>query len=305
MPGQDQIPGHDAMPGEPQMRGEPEIRTDQPADDIVAAVAADSDLRRRATVFPDPNLTIPAAEAMALLEEFRRLRDVHRGRFAASVADLPADPVRVATAIAGLASAASAAERRLLLEDLVDLQAFVADPPAGAPPADLPLGQPLPDGAEPFDAIRWRQAALIAQSQAHTSVLGDHNALRGHWIAIGDARAALKLVSRYREQQTAGFGAIAGWLVGAPVGAGAAILLGIGRPSIVAFAVLVLGWFGSPLVGVVAGRFEDLLQQSTLVLRAPRFVGAVELVVGFGLIAGLPVVCGVLAIEFATRLHLP
>ena len=83
---------------------------------------------------------------MTLVDDFRRVRDRHRDRFVAPADELPADPARIATAYLNLAGALPVELRRHQLEDLVDLQAFVEEPPADLAP---PRGSSEPAGARP------------------------------------------------------------------------------------------------------------------------------------------------------------
>jgi hypothetical protein len=267
------------------------------ADEIIEAVRDDTERRMAEATLPDPSVDMPEAEAGELLGSFRRTRDAHRGRYAAPVRELPADGVRVATAIAILSRTAGPEELRRQLEDLVDLQAFVPDPP------DFLRPTPSPDPL--LESIRWRQAALMAFAMNHASVIGDHNAIRDRWTAIGDARAAIDLVNKYRETQAGGFAAITAWLIGAPIGFGLAVITGNARPSIAAIVGLGIGWFAAPFLGAAVGLFESRVERSAFRRSHPTLAGRLELVVGFGAIALVPVVVGVAVTILAARLGLP
>ena len=267
------------------------------AEELIEAVDQDSERRMAQATLPDPTVDMPEAEARELLESFRRTRNSYRGQFAAPARELPADGVRVASAIAILARSASPEERRHQLEDLVDLQAFVPDAP------ELLRPTPTPDPL--LESIRWRQAALMAYAMNHVSVIGDHNAIRDRWTAIGDARAAIDLVNQYRETQAGGFAALAAWFIAAPVGIGLAVITGIARPSIVAIVGIGIGWFGAPLLGAAVGRFEARVERSAFRRAHPRIAGPLELLIGFGAIALVPVIFGVVVTVLVARLGLP
>ena len=226
-------------------------RATTPAD--ASAVPAEW-ARLRRPIVGEADAVMDPAEARELVDEFRRVRERHRGQFVAPAVELPADPVRVASAYLSLAGAAILELRRHQLEDLVDLQSFVDDPPADLAP---PRGSSEPGVtslADPLiEAIRWRQAGVIAWAMGHDSDVAAHNAIRGRWTAIGDAGPAIDLVNRYRDEQTLGLGATALWLVAAPAGYLIAILLGLARPTIVALVLLAVGWLLSPFLGTVAG----------------------------------------------------
>ena len=262
--------------------------------------------RLRRPIVGEADAVMDPAEARDLVDEFRRVRDRHRGRFVAPAAELLADSVRIATAYLNLAGAATLELRRHQLEDLVDLQSFVDDPPADLAP---PRGSSEPGVTSPADplieAIRWRQAGVIAWANSHPSDLGAHNAIRGRWTAIGDARAAIDLVNRYREEQTLGTGATALWLVAAPAGYLIAILLGLAGPTIVALVLLAIGWLLSPFLGTVAGSFEWRVQRSAWMRTHPAISGPLEWGVGFGLIAGVPFVVGVVVAMVVSNLGWP
>lgn len=260
-----------------------------------AAIEADNRAKVADATLPDGTMTMERAERVELATAFRRIRDAHRGRFAAPAGELPADPVRVATAIGLSAENATPEERRRLLEDLVDLQAFVADDAAGNVPLAAvapaaPGAASDPDADLLLERIRWRQATLTAALLGHPSVLGDHNAIRGRWTPIGDARAAIDLVNDYREKQTAGIGAMASYVVAAPVGMGLAWLTGLGRPTGIGIGLLAAGWFASPYVGTAAGALE------AWVLRRPwrgsALANAIEIVAGVGALIVVPVIFG-------------
>jgi len=267
------------------------------ADELIEAVDQDTERRMAQATLPDPTVDMPEAEARELLASFRRTRDAYRGRFAAPVSELPADGVRVATAIAILARTASPEERRHQLEDLVDLQAFVPDPP------DVLRPTPTPDPL--LESIRWRQAALMAYAMNHVSAMGDHNAIRDRWTAIGDARAAIDLVNQYRETQAGGFAALAAWFIAAPIGLGLAVITGLARPSIAAIVGIAIGWFGAPFLGAAVGRFEARMERSALRRSRPMLAGRLEVLIGFGAIALVPVIFGVVVAVLAARLGLP
>ena len=275
------------------------------ADQITAAVARNDAHLRRAT-YPDRRLKVGGSEAGELVEAFRRVRDARRGRFVASVAELPAKPVRVATAIDVAAATASDRERRRLMEDLVDLQSFVDDAPSSPVEPSMTTaaasGEP---GPALLESIRWRQAATIAWAMDHASVVGDHNAIRERWTAIGDARAAINLAVEYREAQAGGFLALVLWVIAAPVGALAAMLVGGARWSVIATALLVGGWFGASWLGAAVGTIGARLGRLPLRARWPGLVSAVSLVANaIGLIV-VPAALGFLAFVLATRLGLP
>jgi hypothetical protein len=279
---------------------------DATADEIVDAVDRDSDERIRQAVLPDLALAIEPASVAILVADYRRVRNAHLGEYVAPRSELSDDPIRIATAIREAAADADPDERDRLLEDLVDLQAFVEDPPAGLRPPPAPAGSKEPlSGDRVLESVRWRQAATIAALLGHPTVIGDHNAIRVRWTAIGDAGAALRLVMDYREQQAGGLGAMVVYPVAALAGFGVAVVMGLGRPSIVALAVLGLAWFGSPAIGVAVGAIESRLQQSDFRRRLPGPVGAVELVLGIGGIVILPFLFGLVVTGVAKQLELP
>jgi hypothetical protein len=269
-----------------------------------ALVAAHREAESHAvdTILPDADLQIEPGERHALVIEFQRVRDAHRGRFVADLRDLPGDPVRVATALARAAEEAAPADRRHLLEDLVDLQAFIADPPPVVLPA-APGTASDPAVDELLERIRWRQATVTSILMGHPSILGDHNAIRGRWTPIGDARAAIDLVNAYRERQSLGIGAMAIYPVAAFVGFVAASVLAHGRPSIVGLAVLGLGWLLAPWLGTKAGAVEAWVQRHPW--RGAPLAIAVELVTGIGTVFALPFIFGVVAAIAGALLGLP
>jgi len=278
--------------------------TETTANDIIAAVDADSEGRLADVTLPDEALTIDATEAAELAAGFRRVRDAHRGRYAASLRELPGEPARIATALAMSAEKATPEERRHLLEDLFDLQAFVEDDAAGAlPVAAVAPAAPDSDANRLLERIRWRQATLTAALMGHPSVLGDHNAIRDRWTTIGDARAAINLVNDYREKQTAGIGALSVYIVAAPIGLGLAWLTGLGRPSLVGIAGLVAGWFVAPFVGAAAGSIEAWIMRQPW--RGSRIASAIEVVAGVGALIVVPVVWGFVVGVLGLRLGLP
>ncbi|HXI80227.1 MAG TPA: hypothetical protein VNM34_05340 [Verrucomicrobiae bacterium] len=280
---------------------------DATGDGTVAAAHRDADRHLQESTLPDSDLAVDAAEARELVTSFRRIRDTQRGRFVADVRDLPAEPVRVATAIASLGETATSDERRHLLEDLVDLQSFVVDAPASLNPPPGPSAPTAPAAAANplLEQIRWKQAALMAYAMGHVSVLGDHNAIRGRWTPIGDARAAINLVNDYRESQAAGFGALSAWPIGALIGFGLAIVSGNARPAVVALVVLGVGWFAAAYLGAAVGLIEARIERSSLRRTHPRLAGGLELVIGLGVIGIVPLVAGVAVTILATRLGLP
>jgi hypothetical protein len=145
---------------------------------------------------------------------------------------------------------------------------------------------------------------VIAWAMGHPSV-GAHNAIRGRWTAIGDGRAAIDLVNRYRDEQTLGLGATALWLVAAPAGYLIAILLGLAGPTVVALVLLAMGWLLSPYLGSVAGAIEWRVQRSAWMRNHPAISEPLERGVGFGLIAGVPFVAGVIAAMVVSNLGWP
>lgn len=289
------------------MADTPELPEDATADEVAAAVEVDTQSHLRQATLPDGSVRVGAAEARALVASFRRVRDTQRGRYAASIAELPADTIRIANAIAVIGEEVTPEERRHLLEDLVDLQAFVPDAPASLrPPPSSPGSEPAAATADPLlESIRWRQAALMAYAMGHASVVGDHNAIRDRWTAIGDARSAIDLVNKYRESQAGGFAAITAWLIGAPIGFGLAVITGTARPSIVAIVALAIGWLASPYLGAGVGLFEAKVERSAIRRSHPSLVGRLEVVVGLGVIALVPVIAGIVVTILATRLGLP
>jgi len=278
-------------------------RSTTPAD--AAGVPAEW-ARLRRPILGEADAVMDPAEARDLVDEFRRVRDRHRDGFVAPSAELFTDPARIATAYLNLAGAATLDLRRHQLEDLVDLQSFVDDPPADLAP---PRGSSEPGVTSPADplieAIRWRQAGVIAWAMGHPSEVAAHNAIRGRWTAIGDARAAIDLVNHYRDEQTLGLGATALWLVAAPAGYLIAILLGLAGPTIVALVLLAIGWLLSPSLGSVAGAIEWRIQRSGWMRRHPAISEPLERGLGFGLIAGVPFVAGVLVAMVVSNLCWP
>ena len=289
------------------MADTPEHPRDATADEIVAAVREDTQRHLEQATLPDGTVAVDAAEAHELVASFRRVRDTQRGRYAAPITELPADALRIANAIAVIGEEVTPEERRHLLEDLVDLQAFVADPPASLrPPPPSTGSEPATATADPLlESIRWRQAALIAYAMGHASVMGDHTAIRDRWTAIGDARSAIDLVNKYRETQAGGFAALAAWPIGALIGFGLAVVSGQARPSIVALGALGVGWLAAPYLGVAVGRLEARLMRSAISRSHPVLIDRLELVVGFGAIALVPVIVGIAVTIVASRLGLP
>ena len=280
--------------------GRPNGAAEEP---VESAVTGDSGATAEATdaTLPDESLTIGTAEARDLVRAFRRIRDAHRGQFAAPVGELPDDPARIATAIV-VTLEATPTDSRHLLEDLVDLQSFVDDPPPGLRPPAEAVG---PDEvADPLlERIRWRQATLIAFELGHPSVIGDHNAIRERWTAIGDARAAIDLVNRYREQQATGIGAMLAYPVSALVGCAAAIVTGTARPSLVGIGILGVGWLAAPYVGAAAGLLAAWIGR-TRWRRSPVATIA-EVVVGGGAIFLVPAIFGAIVAVVTSRLGAP
>lgn len=277
-------------------------------DEILAAVDAETRRRVAEATMPDGALTLDPAEVRSMAVDFRRVRDIHRGRFAAPMSELPGDPVRVATALGISGEGATPEERRHWLEDLVDLQAFVEDSAAGntalsaiRPPQANAATEPLVE--ELLERIRWRQSASIAALMGHPSVTGDHNAIRGRWTAIGDARAAIDLVNDYRETQVGGFGALSIYPVVALVGFGVTVVTGNARPSLAGLAVLGVGWLATPYVGGAFGAFEARILRSSL--RTSRLASVLEVVVGFGALVGVPFIYAIVVAMAATKLGLP
>ena len=284
--------------------GRPEAAAEEPLEPAkdVEDVESDGSGEEPDVTLPDPSLTLDAAEARDLLRAFRRIRDAHSGQYAAPVTELPDDPVRVATAIVAGLDAATSEERRHLLEDLVDLQAFVDDPPVGLrPPADGTGPNAVTDPL--LERIRWRQATLTAFELGHPSVIGDHNAIRDRWTPIGDARAAINLINTDREQQAAGIGAMLTYPVAALIGDGAAVLIGNARPSLVGIGILGLGWLAAPFVGAGAGHFEAWLGRSRW--RRSRVTPMVELAVGGIAIFVAPAIFGAVVAVVVSRLGGP
>lgn len=253
-------------------------------------------------ILPDAALHLEEAEWRALVSDFRRVRDARRGRYAADVRELPADPIRIATALGNAAEAEEPEHRRALLEDLVDLQAFVPDPPVVVAPP-VPGGASDPVSDELLDRIRWRQAVVTAVLLGHASILGDHLAIRERWTPIGDARAAIDLVNDYREKQAVAIGSTAIYPISALVGFIGASLVGLGRPSIVGVLALGIGWPLAVRVGGAAGSFEAWLIRQTW--RATRRASFLSLAAGLGSILVLPAVWGVLVAIAGARLALP
>ena len=259
---------------------------------------------------PDESLTIDAAEICDLVARFRAVRNAKRGSYIADAADLPADPVRVATALAIASSEAVDENGKHLNEDLVDLQAFVTDPPA----VDRPLPDPQPPAESPvsasppfllLDAIRWRQAMAIAAIRGDPNALGNHNAIRGRWTAIGDARTALDLVAKYRESQVGGMIAMVAWLIALPIGAAVALLSGAARPSVVGFAAVAACWFASPWAGAALGRLTLRVARSTWMREHLRVSGITEVAAVVLLLGIVPFVVAIVVMTLATRLSLP
>jgi hypothetical protein len=272
------------------------------AEPTLASVHHEADSHAADATLPDAGLEIDEAEWRALVADFRAVRDGHRGRFAADARDLPADPVRVATALAKAAEAAPPADRRGFLEDLVDLQAFVPDPPAALAPAAPGAGSD-PEADELLERIRWRQAVVTTVMLGHASILGDHNAIGARWTPIGDARSAIDLVNDYREEQTAAFGAMAFYPVAALIGFGVAIVTGLGRPSIVGLVALGLGWIAAAWIGIRAGAFEAWVVRQPW--RGSRLASVLEVTVGLGALFVLPFVYGALVAIVGLRLGPP
>src|SRR4029079_865659 len=105
------------------------------ADEILGGGESDPHAQARRPALPDDSGSMDPVEAQELVDAFRRVRDRHRGRYVAPARELPASPDRIATAYFTLAGTSLMEIRRQQLEDLVDLQAFVDDPPDDlAPP---------------------------------------------------------------------------------------------------------------------------------------------------------------------------
>jgi hypothetical protein len=195
---------------------------------------------------PIPRLRFNEGEIAALVDDFRRTRDAHRGRYAAAVEELPAEPGRIATAIVRASNRADGPEQLRLAEDLVDLQGFV-DLGGEAPP--LPPG-PGRAPSPVLELVRWRQAAAMHFIREDPSVVGDKVAQGGRWTPIGGARKALERTGKYRDDQAAGFVGLIVWIVAAPAGALIGSALGLGRVSLTVWIALVVLWWGSPILGV-------------------------------------------------------
>ena len=168
---------------------------------------------------PSPDIELESTEARQLVAEFRTTRDRYRGALAAPVTELAAPPERIATAIFGAAENASADEKHRLAEDLVDLQAFVDLP---SEPVRKP--QRGESGSPTLSLVAARQAAAIAFVTQDERIVGVANAIRGMWLAIGDARAGLTATATYKEAQMGGILASVVW----PVVAVPATLVAIG-----------------------------------------------------------------------------
>ena len=130
---------------------------------------------------------------------------------------------RIATAIFGSAENASADEKHRLAEDLVDLQAFVDLP---SDPVRKPQHGDL--GSPTLSLVAARQAAAIAFVTQDERIVGVANAIRGMWLAIGDARAGLTATATYKEAQMGGILASVVWPVVAVPATLVAIALGLG-----------------------------------------------------------------------------
>src|SRR3990172_726719 len=92
---------------------------------VEAARLRDNAERMALASLPIPRLRFKEGEIAALVDDFRRTRDGHKGRYAAPIEELPADAGRIATAIVRASNTAEDREQLRLAEDLVDLQAFV------------------------------------------------------------------------------------------------------------------------------------------------------------------------------------
>ena len=225
---------------------------------IEEARLADNEARSAAAALPRHNLRFRKGQAAELVAEFRRTRDGHRGRYAAPVEELPADPERVATAIMrAVHETRDDAELKHLAEDLVDLQAFVDLNGERSP---LPPERGSAASAI-LEFVAWRQAAAIHYLRNDPSVVGAKVAQKGAWTPIGDSRVALQRTSDYRDDQASGFLGVLVWPFAAPAGAVIGQALGWGTMTVAVWIVLAVAWFGSPLVGIAALKpIEPLLE---------------------------------------------
>jgi hypothetical protein len=157
---------------------------------------------------PMPTKAVPVEPPMALGEardlvaRFEPVRRVYRGRLAAPVTELPADPVTMTRALLTVAATVDATRQRRTAEALVDLVAFIDPADADLLDAD---GRRSPADAERatalLDAMRVARASVIQQIRQDASLVGDFSMLGDRPTHIGEARAALERVREGREVQ--------------------------------------------------------------------------------------------------------
>ena len=160
-------------------------------------------------------------------------------------------------------------------EDLVDLQAFVADDEVVAAEtrsrqaARSALGSSLG-----LDPIRWAQANVISMLREDDRVLGAYNAHADIDVVIGEARRSLEAVDRCKETQVSGFAAMVYWPVGLLIGLVVGTLAaGVSVIAIVVVAGIAIAGYGlylAPAFGIAVGTLSSRIDR--LAMRANQRV---------------------------------
>jgi hypothetical protein len=173
-------------------------------------------------------------EAAALAAATRSQVAAHRGELVAPRSALPGEPALVADALVVSAEAGMIrlgrddlrAAQRDLAETLVDLQSFRPDEEAARILSDQA------GAIDELESLLAARAAIIAMLRDDDlSVVGNMNALRDLDLRIGDGRAALDAVDRYRVKQALGLLAVAGFPVVVAVVVVAIILILVIGPA--------------------------------------------------------------------------
>jgi hypothetical protein len=202
-----------------------------PGDRAIARVQA-LDMQRVARAEPiypgSGGRSLEEGEAAVLAAAARSQLASRRGAVVAPRSALPGEPSLVADALIVAAEAGMLrlgrddlrAARRDLAETLVDLQSF-------RPDAEVERILSDPTGAvDELESLRTARAAIIAMLRDDDlSIVGNMNALRGLDLRIGEGRAALDAVERYRVRQALGLLAVAGFPLIVAIAAVAIVLI--------------------------------------------------------------------------------
>jgi hypothetical protein len=265
----------------------------QPASLDLAAIEEGNERLADAAYLPDRERYPDPSDDERVVRDFEHTCRGVVGRTIVPLAELRDDPVLIATAIdreleriegLGLDPMRHKVLYQQGIDAFVDLQAF----------RDV-------DDAR---IVAAAQATAISIVRREESILGALNALTDRPVPVGSARRAFDAVDLYRSRQSLGFLTLMSWPVSAGIGWGiGAVLM---RPSLAVAVILVMGWFGAPFLGAVAGTISSAIDRaalrstSTLLLKAGRAAS----LIGVGIIAAVPALLGVLGIAAATSLGL-